>query len=81
MAQWRGRRCSAHLAAAQRLDQSLSLRGHTRDGGGVVAEWPAAQHPRDPYVTQGLVTRWAVRPWAVVIGADASDPATAGGTP
>lgn len=23
---------------------------------------------RDPYVTNGLVTRWVVRPWAVVIG-------------
>ena len=22
----------------------------------------------DPYVTSGLVTRWEVRPWAVVIG-------------
>jgi uncharacterized protein YciI len=25
----------------------------------------------DPYVTNGLVTRWEVRSWAVVIGADA----------
>jgi uncharacterized protein YciI len=24
----------------------------------------------DPYVTNGLVTRWEVRTWAVVIGAD-----------
>jgi uncharacterized protein YciI len=23
---------------------------------------------KDPYVLQGLVTRWEVRPWAVVIG-------------
>lgn len=23
---------------------------------------------QDPYVTGGLVTRWAVRPWTVVIG-------------
>ena len=23
---------------------------------------------KDPYVTNGLVTRWEVRPWAVVIG-------------
>jgi uncharacterized protein YciI len=28
---------------------------------------------RDPYVTSGLVTRWEVRPWAVVIGDDTSD--------
>jgi hypothetical protein len=24
---------------------------------------------RDPYVAQGLVTAWRVRPWAVVVGA------------
>jgi len=24
----------------------------------------------DPYVTSGLVTRWRVRPWAVVAGGD-----------
>jgi hypothetical protein len=24
---------------------------------------------KDPYVTQGVVTRWRVRPWTVVIGA------------
>jgi uncharacterized protein YciI len=27
----------------------------------------------DPYVTNGLVTRWEVRPWAVVIGGDLAD--------
>jgi uncharacterized protein len=27
----------------------------------------------DPYVTGGLVTRWEVRPWAVVIGGDAAE--------
>src|SRR5262249_24897755 len=27
----------------------------------------------DPYVTHGLVTRWEVRPWAVVIGDEAED--------
>jgi hypothetical protein len=26
----------------------------------------------DPYVTSGLVTRWRVRPWTVVIGGAAS---------
>ncbi|HET9016718.1 MAG TPA: YciI-like protein [Thermomicrobiaceae bacterium] len=26
---------------------------------------------RDPYVLNGLVTRWEVRPWNVVIGGDA----------
>ena len=24
---------------------------------------------RDPYVTNGLVVRWTVRPWSVVVGA------------
>jgi uncharacterized protein YciI len=27
----------------------------------------------DPYVMNGLVTRWEVRPWAVVIGGDTSE--------
>ena len=26
---------------------------------------------RDPYVTHGLVTRWEVRPWNVVVGNEA----------
>jgi uncharacterized protein YciI len=26
----------------------------------------------DPYVTSGLVTRWEVRPWAIVVGGDTS---------
>ncbi|QJD99171.1 YciI family protein [Massilia forsythiae] len=28
----------------------------------------------DPYVTQGLVTRWRVRPWTTVVGKDAFKP-------
>jgi uncharacterized protein len=32
----------------------------------------------DPYVTHGLVARWEVRPWSVVIGDDPSDTRTAG---
>ena len=27
----------------------------------------------DPYVTEGLVTEWRVRPWKVVVGGDASE--------
>jgi uncharacterized protein YciI len=27
----------------------------------------------DPYVTSGLVIRWEIRPWTVVIGDDSSD--------
>jgi uncharacterized protein len=28
----------------------------------------------DPYVTHGLVTRWRVREWTTVVGADAASP-------
>jgi uncharacterized protein YciI len=28
----------------------------------------------DPYVKNGLVTRWWVRPWATVVGTPAADP-------
>jgi uncharacterized protein YciI len=28
----------------------------------------------DPYVTQGLVQQWRVRPWTTVVGKDASTP-------
>ena len=28
----------------------------------------------DPYVTKGLVTRWEVQPWAVVVGGDDAGP-------
>ncbi|MGE0023675.1 MAG: YciI-like protein [Hyphomicrobium sp.] len=30
----------------------------------------------DPYVTQGLVTRWWVREWTTVVGKDAATPLT-----
>ena len=33
----------------------------------------------DPYVKKGLVTRWEVRPWAVVIGDEPSDATPTGG--
>ena len=29
---------------------------------------------RDPYVTRGLVRRWEIRPWTVVIGNDSAEP-------
>jgi len=29
----------------------------------------------DPYVRQGLVTRWRIRPWNTVVGPDAANPA------
>ncbi|MCM0080849.1 YciI family protein [Geomonas sp. Red32] len=34
----------------------------------------------DPYVTSGLVTKWRVRPWTTVVGAEASTPVTPKGT-
>jgi uncharacterized protein YciI len=34
----------------------------------------------DPYVTNGLVSRWEVRSWAVVIGEDTADLTPGGGT-
>jgi hypothetical protein len=38
---------------------------------------------KDPYVANGLVTRWEVRPWAVVIGSEPETPPRPGvkGTP
>jgi len=33
----------------------------------------------DPYVKRGLVTRWEVRPWTVVIGNEPSDAGPRGG--
>ena len=30
---------------------------------------------RDPYVINGAITKWEVRPWTVVIGNDPSEPA------
>jgi uncharacterized protein YciI len=33
----------------------------------------------DPYVIRGLVTRWEVRPWAVVIGDEPAEVAPKGG--
>lgn len=35
----------------------------------------AAEFARnDPYVTNGLVTRWNVRPWMTVVGRDSASP-------
>jgi len=32
----------------------------------------------DPYVVNGLVTRWFVRPWTTVVGRDAATPVKGG---
>ena len=34
---------------------------------------------KDPYVRNGLVQRWEIRPWNVVVGTDAGIPNTAAG--
>lgn len=35
---------------------------------------PEAFAQGDPYVQQGLVTRWTVKPWMTVVGAQAAQP-------
>jgi hypothetical protein len=47
----------------------LLFRGSSPD---VAAAFAAA----DPYVTNGLVTRWYVREWTTVVGPDAANPVT-----
>lgn len=39
---------------------------------------PAAFALADPYVKQGLVTNWTVRPWTTVVGPDACSPVLPG---
>jgi hypothetical protein len=48
----------------------IVLRGDSADAAKAFAE-------KDPYVRNGLVQRWEVRPWNVVVGADANIPNTA----
>jgi uncharacterized protein YciI len=53
--------------------------GDPPDGGLLVfrADSPAVVEDfarADPYVTQGVVTAWRVRPWTVVVGADPVTP-------
>jgi uncharacterized protein len=43
-------------------------------------ETPAAFARTDPYVLNGLVTRWSVKPWKTVAGDGASDPVGRPGT-
>lgn len=39
---------------------------------------PAAFAKADPYVLNGLVTAWKVRPWHTVVGEQAANPVRAG---
>jgi uncharacterized protein len=71
---------AAHLALAERFTREgkLLLGGafDPADGAllvfeaGSVAEVEAFVR-EDPYVANGLVTRWRVKPWTVVVGRDA----------
>lgn len=75
---------SAHLALAWQAAQ----RGELLLGGAVgepadsalllfncdSAETPAAFAKADPYVLNGLVKRWQVKPWQTVVGEGATNP-------
>ncbi len=70
----------AHLALAERWarEGKLLLGGafDPPDGALLVFEAGSAAEVEgfvreDPYVAAGLVTRWRVRPWSVVVGRDA----------
>ena len=60
-------------ALAEPADTALLVfRGDSPDAAKVFAE-------KDPYVRNGLVQRWEVRPWNVVVGTDAGIPRAAAG--
>jgi hypothetical protein len=67
----------AHEAAAR---GELVMAGALGDPPGSMLVFRAADRAvveafatSDPYVTQGLVRQWTVRPWTVVIGQDPSE--------
>lgn len=71
---------AAHLAVAERFgtEGKLLLAGafDPPDGALLVFQAGSAAEVEafvreDPYVANGLVTRWRVRPWTVVAGRDA----------
>ena len=55
-------------ALADPVDAAVLL--FTGDAPSVAEEFAAA----DPYVREGLVTRWRVRPWTTVVGEGAASP-------
>ena len=75
---------AAHLAHARQAVE----RGELVLGGGVgtpaegavllfqgASSWAAeAFAASDPYVVNGVITSWRVRPWATVVGRDAATP-------
>jgi hypothetical protein len=80
----RDRYRSEHLALAWAAHErgELKLAGAFADTVDGAALWFAGESPEvaerfataDPYVKFGLVSRWWVRPWATVVGAQATDP-------
>ena len=80
----RGELRSAHLALAWRAQErgELILGGALADPidqGVLLFEGESADVARrfaesDPYVQNGLVARWRVRPWTTVVGAQAATP-------
>jgi uncharacterized protein YciI len=83
-------RRSAHRVDHLALARAAVSRGELVLGGALTdpadgavllfkGESPAAAEAfaaADPYVRNGLVTRWRVRPWATVVGPDAAIAAT-----
>jgi uncharacterized protein len=69
------RRGELLLAGALTEPADRALLVFRTSGSSVVEDF--ARH--DPYVTNGLVTRWVVRPWAVVIGNQPTDATPMGG--
>lgn len=55
-------------ALKEPVDEAVLLfKGETREAAERFAK-------KDPYVKNGLVTSWEVRPWFTVVGADADSP-------
>jgi uncharacterized protein len=81
----RGEWRDAHLAKAREAEArgELLLAGALAEpaDGAVLVFKAESSHPaerfasEDPYMTAGLVTRWQVRRWQVVVGADSDRPA------
>ncbi len=68
------------LARAARERGELLMGGALADPLGVLIVFKAADRSvvenfakTDPYVTNGIVTRWQVRPWTVVVSHDPAD--------
>jgi hypothetical protein len=64
----------AEKAGRPHSDQTLK-RYRCRDSPEVAERFAAA----DPFVRNGLVTRWRVRPWTTVVGETATSPVKPGG--